>query len=88
MAEDQGEILQRLTTRFIELGNEMKNEGERPELVSAAMMSASGFYATYVAAGDGGALNASGVEKVTEAYQSALERVQAYKKQQMPKKAD
>ena len=88
MAEDQGEIMQRLTSRFIELGNEMKNEGERAELVSAAMMSASGFYATYVAAGDGGALNASGVEKLTGAYRSSLERVQAYKKQQMTQSSD
>ena len=80
MAEDQSELLQQLTTRFIELGNEMKNDGESKELVSAAMMSASGFYATYAIAGDDGCLNAEGVEKVTQAYGGTLQRVQEYKK--------
>ena len=79
MAEDQSELLQQLTPRFIELGNEMKNGGESKELVSAAMMSASGFYATYAIAGDDGSLNAEGVEKVTQAYGGTLQRVQEYK---------
>ncbi len=82
MAEDQSEMMQRLTTRFIELANEMKDAGDTKELVSAAMMSASGFYATYVAAGNDGGLNPAGVDKVAEAYKTTLERVQAYKKDQ------
>jgi hypothetical protein len=46
-------------------------------------MSASAFYATFVAAGNDGGLNPSGVDKVTEAYKATLERVQTYKKEQI-----
>ncbi|MFK8050867.1 MAG: DUF3144 domain-containing protein [Halioglobus sp.] len=80
MAEDQNEQLQRLTTRFIELGNTLKEEGESKEVVSAAMMSASAFYATYAIAGNDGVLSDKGVQKVIEAYGGTLKRVQNYKK--------
>jgi hypothetical protein len=86
MAEDQSEVLQRLTSRFIELGNEMKDSGEEMEVVSAALMSASGFYATYAMAGNDGCLNAEGVELVTKAYGGTLQRVQDYKKSEAAKK--
>lgn len=52
-----------LSARFIALANEMKNEGKSQQMVNAALMSASGIYATYTAAGNDGGLNASGVEK-------------------------
>ena len=68
------------TNRFIELANQMKNEGLSVELISAALMSASGVYATYTAAGNEGALKDSGVDKVTEAYRRSLEQVQAARK--------
>jgi hypothetical protein len=80
MAEDHSEVLQRLTTRFIQLGNEMTNEGVTKEVVSVAMMSASGYYATYAMAGNDGFLNEKGVERVTETFKANLEKVQAYKK--------
>ncbi|MFT4825451.1 MAG: hypothetical protein ACJAUG_003716 [Halioglobus sp.] len=80
MAEDQNELLQRLTTRFIELGNTIKDEGESKEVVSAAMMSASAFYATYAIAGNDAVLSDEGVEKVNEAYRGTLIRVQDYKR--------
>lgn len=80
MAEDQNELLQRLTTRFIELGNVLKEEGESKEVVSAAMMSASAFYATYALAGNDGLLTDTGVKKVIEAYDQTLMRVQDYKR--------
>lgn len=66
--------------RLIELANQMKNEGLPIELVSAALMSASGVYATYTAAGNDGALNPSGVDKVVEVYRRNLEHVQEAKK--------
>ena len=80
MAEDQSELLQQLTSRFIELANTMKNDGEEKEVVSAALMSASSFYATYAMAGNDGVLSPLGVEKVAEAYKGTLDRVQAHKK--------
>ncbi len=66
--------------RFIELANQMKNEGLDIQLVSAALMSASGVYATYIAAGNKGALKPSGVDKVVEIYRRNLEHVQEAKK--------
>ncbi|MEH6588623.1 MAG: DUF3144 domain-containing protein [Halioglobus sp.] len=82
MSDDKAEVLQGFTSQFIELANSMQNNGESGEVVSAALMSASAFFATYVAAGNAGGLNPSGVEKVTEAYKDTLERVQSYKREQ------
>ena len=87
MAEDQSELLQQLTTRFIELGNTIKDEGVAMEVVSAAMMSASSFYATYAIAGNEGVLSAEGVAKVTEAYGGTLQKVQDYKRDEAGKPA-
>lgn len=80
MADDQSEVLQRLTTQFIELANTMKDEGVAKETVSAALMSASSFYATYAIAGNNGTLNEEGVEKLTAAYGGTLRQVQDYKR--------
>jgi hypothetical protein len=82
MSDDKAEVLQGFTTQFIELANTMQNGGESKEVVSAALMSASAFYATYTAAGNAGGLNPSGVEKVVEAYKDTLDRVQSYKREQ------
>jgi hypothetical protein len=87
MAEDQSELLQQLTTRFIELGNAIKDEGVDLGVVSAAMMSASSFYATYAIAGDNGVLSDEGVAKVTEAYGGTLQKVQDYKRDEAGKQA-
>jgi hypothetical protein len=69
----------RLAERFIALANEMKDAGHPIEMVSAAMMSASGTYATYVAAGNDGYLKPGGVDKVVAAYRQNLLSVQAFK---------
>jgi len=82
VAEDNSEILQEFTSKFIEMANNLANDGESKETVSAALMSASAFYATYAAAGNEGGLTASGVDKMTEMYKSTLQSVQAYKKDQ------
>ena len=71
------------TNKFIELANELKDEKIRPELVSGALMTASGVYATYVAAGNRGALEPSGVEKVVALYKRTLEHHQEVKKAQL-----
>ena len=44
------------TNKFIELANKLREEGQEVQLVSAALMAASGIYATFTAAGNSGAL--------------------------------
>ena len=70
------------TNKFIELANELKDEGYETELVSGALMSASGIYATYVAAGNEGGLEPSGVEKIVGIYRRTLEFIQEQKKRE------
>ena len=68
------------TRKLIDLANEMKDEGHDPQLVSAALMAASGIYATYVTAGNTGGLQPSGVDKVVMMYRRNLEHIQERKK--------
>lgn len=76
------------TNKFIELANELKEEGMDIALVSGALMTASCIYATYVAAGNDGALEPSGVDKVVRVYRRTLEHHQVVKKDQLQKQAD
>ena len=68
--------------QFIELANQLKNDKYPMEVVSAALMSASGVYATYVASGgiNHGFLLEPGVEKVAETYRRQLQQIQDVKK--------
>ena len=71
------------TNKFIELANELKDEEINPVLVSGALMTASGVYATFIAAGNRGALEPSGVDKVVAVYRRTLEHHQEQKKAQL-----
>ncbi len=68
--------------QFIVLANQLKEKEYPMEVVSAALMSASGVYATYVASGgiNHGFLLEPGVEKVAEAYRNQLQGIQEVKK--------
>ena len=68
------------TTRLIDLANELKNEGHDEQLVSAALMAASGIFATFISAGNDGGLQPSGVDKVVMMYRRNLEYIQERKK--------
>ena len=68
------------THKFIELANELRGQDHDPQLVSAALMAASGIYATYIAAGNVGGLTPSGVDKVVMMYRRNLEHIQERKK--------
>lgn len=70
---------------FIALANEMKNEGKGQQMVNAALMSASGIYATYTATGNDGGLSPAGVDKVIAVYKTILENIQKLKEQQAVK---
>jgi len=76
------------TNKFIELANELKDQGHSPQLVSAALMSASGVYATYISAGNDGGLQPSGVDKVVLMYRRNLEHIQELKKAEKEAKED
>jgi hypothetical protein len=68
------------TQKFIKIANELKDEGHDQQIVSAALMAASGVYATYVAVGNEGGLQPSGVDKVVMMYRRNLEHIQGRKK--------
>jgi len=68
------------THKFIELANELKGQGHETQLVSAALMAASGIYATFITAGNTGGLQPSGVDKVVMMYRRNLEHIQERKK--------
>ena len=68
------------TSKFIALANELKAENYDPQLISAALMAASGIYATYITAGNAGGLLPSGVDKVVMMYRRNLEHIQERKK--------
>jgi hypothetical protein len=73
------------TNKFIELANQLKKEKIDPALVSGSLMTASGVYATYIAAGNDGALESGGVDKVVAVYRRTLEHHQVTKKDQLMK---
>ena len=68
------------THKFIDLANELKDQGYDTQLISAALMAASGVYATYITAGNTGGLQPSGVDKVVMMYRRNLEHIQERKK--------
>ncbi len=82
MTEESMREYNLLSERFIALANEMKNEGKSQQMVNASLMSASGIYATYTAAGNDGGLTPSGVEQVVTVYKANLENVQKLKQPQ------
>jgi hypothetical protein len=71
------------TNKFIELANQLRHEEIDSTLVSGALMTASAIYATFVAAGNDGALEPSGVDKVTELYRRTLEHHQDLKRSEI-----
>jgi hypothetical protein len=68
-----------LVSRFVGLANHMKDEGKTPPTINAALMLASGLYATYMAVGNEGQLDAKGVKEVAEVYRKNLSSVQRLK---------
>lgn len=84
MADTNQDTHRDCVNRIIQLANGMKDEGIDINLVNAALMTASGLYASFVVGGNEGGLTASGVDKVTEVYRRELSRIQDIKKQAAP----
>ncbi len=76
MSKSEQEQHQVCLNRFIELANQMKEEGVSTEVVSTAMMSASAVYATYVVTGNTGGLTESGIDKLVAGYRQHVQTVQ------------
>lgn len=64
---------------FINLANEMKNNGASIQFVSTALMRACAVYATYVVAGNEGALKEGGIEKLSGVFAQELNVIQEAK---------
>ncbi len=71
------------TQKFIDLANELHDEGQSVALVSAALMAACSVYTTYSAAGNAGALEPSGVDKVVSMFRRNLEHIQKIKRNEL-----
>jgi len=80
VSDDQTQQHDDCMQRFIDLANAMKDEGVPVNVVSWALMTASGTYATYSVVGNDGGLNPSGVDKVVDAYKQNLTNIQALRK--------
>ena len=64
---------------FINLANEMKDNGASIQFVSTALMRACAVYATYVVAGNEGALKEGGIEKLSGVFAQELNVIQEAK---------
>ncbi len=74
-------------SEFIQMANSMVNDkGFDMKLVSAALMAASGVYATFTAAGNEGFLAPGGVDRVAEMYKKNLSYIQDRKKEELEAK--
>ena len=82
MSDEQTQQHDDCMERFIDLANAMKDEGVPVNMVSWALMTASGVYATYSVTGNSGGLNPSGVDKVVDAYKQNLTNIQELRKAQ------
>lgn len=85
LPDEQREIHAKYTSKFIELANNLKDEGGEIQVISAALMSASGIYATYTTSGNEGYLHESGIDKVVEVYKNNLTFIQNMKKAEAEK---
>lgn len=64
---------------FIQLANQMKDDGASIQFVSTALMRACAVYSTYVVAGNDGALRESGIDKLKRLFASELDTIQRAK---------
>lgn len=78
--------LQQVLGRFVNLANELKEEGKPIEMINAALILASCTYATYTAAGNEGYLKEDGIRKISEVYRQNLTRSANGKKKSIQSK--
>ena len=79
---DQDQQIQ-ATNMFIEIANEMKDQGMPIHVVSWSMLTAAAVYSTFSVAGNSGGLNPSGVDKVVNSFRDCMNQVQEARKQDL-----
>lgn len=79
---DQEQQMQ-ATNKFIQLANEMKDQGMPIHVVSWSMLTAAAVYSTFSVAGNSGGLNPSGVDKVVNSFRDCMNQVQEARKQDL-----
>ncbi len=79
---DQDQQMQ-ATNKFIELANEMKEQGMPIHVVSWSMLTAAAVYSTFSVAGNTGGLNPSGVDKVVISFRDCMKQVQEARKRDL-----
>ena len=67
--------------RFLELANTLAAEGLSTNVVSAALMTASGTYSTFSHVGDSGVLTEDEINQFTDSYRSQLSYIQQIKRE-------
>ncbi len=69
--------------QIISAANQLKDNGTDIRLISAAMTTAAGIYATYAEAGNQGFLQADGINKICDRFRQQLEFIQERKKAEL-----
>ena len=76
ITEENRGMLQPYVNQFIDLANEMMQQGIPLPVVSSSLMTACATFATFVVAGNDGALRESGVEKLRDIFAVELSAIQ------------
>ncbi|MCH1602996.1 MAG: DUF3144 domain-containing protein [Luminiphilus sp.] len=82
--ENRG-MLQPYVNQFIDLANNMAQQGIPLPVVSSSLMTACATFSTFVVAGNEGALRESGVEKLRDIFAAELSAIQKLKIEQAKK---
>ncbi len=76
------------TRKFIDLANELKDEGVPVNVVAWSLMTACSMYSIYSVVGNDGGLNPSGIDKLTDAFKDNLTKVQALRRHNQEQQRD
>ena len=79
--ENRG-MLQPYVNQFIDLANNMTQQGVPAAVVSSSLMTACATFSTFVVTGNEGALRESGVEKIRDIFAIELSAIQKLKIEQ------
>lgn len=70
--------------RFLDLANQVKEEGVPVNVVASALMVGNCIYSIYALAGNEGVLNDEGVDELVSAFRRQLEQIQEAKRDMYP----
>ncbi len=70
--------------RFLDLANEIVDEGVPVNVVASALMVGNCVYSIYALAGNEGVLNENGMDQLVDAFRRQLEQIQQAKRDMYP----